>query len=84
MKYLVTLMRTPEFQASVVAAHVDFLAKLRAQGQLDLAGPFTDQSGGAYLLRAESLAAAQALAWCDPLYLTKSSIVTVYEWDAKA
>lgn len=82
LRYLVTVMRTPDFQPSAIAAHVDFLATLKQQGLLELAGPFTDQSGGAYLIRAENLAAAQALAFNDPLYLTQSSTVMVYEWAA--
>ena len=34
------------------------------------------------LVKAENLAAAQALAFADPLHTSGSSIVTVYEWNA--
>ncbi|WP_211197838.1 YciI family protein [Permianibacter fluminis] len=75
-------MRTAQFQASAIAPHQAFLETLRQNGQLELAGPFTDKSGGAYVIRAENLAAAQALAFTDPLHTTQSSLVTVYEWSA--
>ena len=81
-RYLVMVMRTPLFQASAIAPHQAFLENLRQNGQLELAGPFTDKSGGAYLIKAESLAAAQALAFADPLHTTRSSVVTVHEWNA--
>lgn len=80
--YLVMVMRTAQFQASAIAPHQAFLETLRQNGQLELAGPFTDKSGGAYVIRAENLAAAQALAFTDPLHTTQSSLVTVYEWSA--
>jgi uncharacterized protein YciI len=81
-RYLVMVMRTPQFQATAIAPHQAFLENLRQSGQLELAGPFTDKSGGAYLIKAESLAAAQALAFADPLHTTRSSVVTVHEWNA--
>jgi len=83
MRYLVTAFRTPEFDPSVIDAHQAFLDELRQAGKLELAGPFMDQSGGAYLIRAANLEEAQALASRDPVHTSKSSIVTVYEWDAK-
>ncbi|MFZ3084343.1 MAG: YciI family protein [Rhodoferax ferrireducens] len=75
--------RTPQFQPSVIDAHYAFLERLRQQGQLELAGPFTDKSGGAYLIKAANLDEAKALAFSDPVHTSKSSIVTVYEWNAK-
>ncbi|HET7833500.1 MAG TPA: YciI family protein [Gallionella sp.] len=83
LHYLVTTFRTPEFQPSVIDEHYAFLDHLRQQGKLELAGPFTDKSGGAYLLKAANLEEAKALAFSDPVHITKSSIVTVYEWNAK-
>jgi uncharacterized protein YciI len=82
-RYLITTFRTPQFQPSVIDAHYAFLERLRAEGRLELAGPFTDKSGGAYLIRAASLEEARALAFSDPVHTSKSSIVTVYEWNAK-
>ncbi|EKD98968.1 MAG: hypothetical protein ACD_23C00190G0001 [uncultured bacterium] len=82
-RYLVMTFRTPQFQASVIDAHYAFLDRLRQQGQLELAGPFADKSGGAYLIKAANLEEARALAFSDPVHTSKSSIVTVYEWNAK-
>lgn len=81
LQYLVLVMRTPQFQNSAIDAHRAFLEHLRQQGTLVLSGPFTDKSGGAYLIKAENLAQAHALAFSDPLHLTKSSLITVYEWN---
>ncbi|BCO25968.1 hypothetical protein MIZ03_0847 [Rhodoferax lithotrophicus] len=82
-RYLVMTVRTPQFQPSVIDAHYAFLERLRQQNQLELAGPFTDKSGGAYLIKAASLDEAKALAFSDPVHTSGSSIVTVYEWNAK-
>jgi uncharacterized protein YciI len=61
-RYLVMTVRTSQFQASVIDAHYAFLDRLRQQGVLELAGPFSDQSGGAYLIRADSMAQARDIA----------------------
>jgi len=82
-RYLVLTLRTPEFDAAVIGPHYAHLDRLRADGALELAGPFTDRSGGAYLLRAGDLAAATALAHADPLHTSGASRVSVHEWDAK-
>ncbi|MBB3063111.1 YciI family protein [Microbulbifer rhizosphaerae] len=82
-RYLVTAFRTPQFDPLVIDEHRAFLDNLREQGKLELAGPFTDQSGGAYLIKAENLEEAEALAFSDPVHTSKSSIVSVYEWNAK-
>jgi uncharacterized protein YciI len=83
LRYLVMTVRTPAFQPAVIDAHYAFLDRLRQQGQLELAGPFTDKSGGAYLITAANLDQAQALAFSDPVHTSGSSLVTVYEWNAK-
>ncbi|HKB60659.1 MAG TPA: YciI family protein [Gallionellaceae bacterium] len=68
---------------SVIDGHYAFLDRLRQEGKLELAGPFTDKTGGAYVIRADSLEQARELAFSDPVHTTGSSIVTVYEWNAK-
>lgn len=82
-RYLVLTIRTPQFQPSVVPEHYAFLERLRQAGKLELAGPFTDKSGGAYLLKVANLEEARALAFSDPVHTTNSSVVTVYEWNAE-
>lgn len=81
-RYLVLVMRTPAFDPSLGPAHQAFLQELRARGRLELAGPFADASGGAYLMRAASLEDARADALRDPLHLHGSSTVIVREWRA--
>jgi uncharacterized protein YciI len=81
--YLIMTIRTPHFQVTVIDQHFAFLERLRKEGRLLLAGPFTDKSGGAYLIKAENLAEAKTIAFNDPVHTTKSSIVSVYEWNAK-
>lgn len=82
-RYLVTTFRTPQFQPTVIDEHYAFLERLRQQGKLELAGPFTDKMGGAYVIKAANFDEARTLAFSDPVHTTKSSIVTVYEWNAK-
>ncbi len=83
LRYLVMTMRTPRFQSSVIEAHKAFLERLRQSGHLEMSGPFTDKTGGAYLIKAVNFEEAKALAFTDPVHTTKSSVVTVYEWNAK-
>ena len=81
-RYLVLTLRTPHFDPAVIEPHYAHLALLRERGQLELAGPFSDRSGGAYVIRAEDLDAAQAIACADPVHVGGSSDVRVYEWNA--
>jgi uncharacterized protein YciI len=83
MKYLVLTIRKPQFDPAVAPAHYDFLQSLRDDGVLEQAGPFTDRSGGAYVIRADSLDRAREIAARDPLAVHDCSDVTVREWDAK-
>jgi uncharacterized protein YciI len=82
MRYLVLTIRKPQFNDSVVPAHYSFLQSLRDRAVLEQAGPFTDRTGGAYVIRAESLDRASEIARQDPLHLHDCSEVTVREWDA--
>ena len=81
-QYLILAMHTPKFDANVIAAHGAHLAALKDRGVLRASGPFTDKSGGAYLIRAESLEDARAIAVADPVHVSRSSEMTVREWDA--
>lgn len=76
-------LRTPDFREEVIARHYAFLDELRAAGKLEGAGPFTDRSGGAYLLRVDSLEEASRIAFTDPVHLENCSVVTVREWDVR-
>ncbi|UPG93259.1 YciI family protein [Luteibacter aegosomatissinici] len=78
--YLVMAIRNPAFQASAGEEHQVFLKDLIARGLLDMTGPFTDGTGGAYLLRAADLETATQIAHGDPLHVSGSSTLTVHEW----
>lgn len=79
-RYLVMAMRLPQFDTAQIGPHRDFLDELRGQGRLELAGGFGDKSGGAYVLRASDLDEARVMAFRDPLHLSGSSRIEVYEW----
>ncbi|WP_347329880.1 YciI family protein [Marinimicrobium locisalis] len=84
MRYLVLAMRTPQFEPSVIDLHKEYLAQLKEDGVLELAGPFTDKCGGAYVIKVDNLEAAKTVAFDDPIHTSGSSEVTVHEWDATA
>ncbi|ATS21534.1 MULTISPECIES: YciI family protein [Xanthomonas] len=81
-RYLVLALRKPGFAADVVQPHLDFLDALRAAGQLELTGGFSDRSGGAYVLvNVATLQDAKQIVARDPLVLRDASALTVYEWN---
>jgi uncharacterized protein YciI len=82
MKYLVTTIRTPAFDPQVIPAHYRFLDELRDQGMLEQAGPFTDKTGGAYVLTVRGMDEALRVAEQDPLHLHRCSTIEVREWDS--
>lgn len=82
MKYLVLTMRGPDFDPDVLPAHYRFLDDLRERGLLQDAGPFTDGTGGAYILKADSLSEAMSRGEQDPLVTRNCSAVTVKEWNS--
>lgn len=81
-RYLVLVMRNPGFDTSLIDAHLRFIDDLRTQQRIELSGGFGDRSGGAYILRADSLSDARALAERDPLHVQRASTITVHEWSA--
>jgi len=82
-RYLVMVMRTPYFDPAMVQPHKDFLEGLRTGGRLEMSGPFSDKSGGAYLMRAENMDEAQRIAHEDPAHISGGWDITVYEWHAR-
>ncbi|WP_328397098.1 YciI family protein [Nocardia sp. NBC_00416] len=80
-KYLVVALRTPAYDPAVAAPHRGFLDDLRSRDMLQESGPFTDSTGGAYIVLADSRPAAEAVVYSDPLHTTGSAELTVYEWE---
>ena len=62
-KYLVLAIRTSAYDPAVGEPHRQFLGDLRTRGMVQESGPFTDSTGGAYIVLAESRAAAEAVLW---------------------
>lgn len=81
--FLVVLLRRPVVDPEAIAAHAVFLDALRAEGRVERSGPFTDKTGGAYLLRAADLAGAQALVARDPACTSGGWDITIHEWQAR-
>lgn len=82
-RYLVMAMRRAHADLAIVPRHVAYLDALREQGTLEMAGPFGDKSGGAYLLCVENLEQANAIAHADPAHVSGGWDITVHEWAAK-
>ena len=82
MKYLVLTLRKPQFDDSVIPDHYAFLQSLRDCEILEQAGPFTDSSGGAYVIFADNLERAREITEQDPLHIRDCSQITVREWNA--
>ena len=53
---------------------------LHTKKALKMAGPFSDTIGGAAVLEAESLAAAQALVDANPVVAAKVFVAEVHSW----
>jgi len=72
-------------RAVATQAHLAYLADLEAKGALFLAGPFVDEDGsstggGLFVLRAASLAEAEALAAADPYHACGYRSFRVAPW----
>lgn len=65
--YLLTIVVERSVYEPHLPAHRAYLQQLDAAGALVLSGPFGDRKGGMVMVRAESEAAARALAEADPL-----------------
>ena len=82
-RYLVIAIRCAHFDPAVVPLHMQFLEDLRAQGRIELSGPFGDKSGGACLMTADDLAHARTIAHADPAHTSGGWDITLYEWAAR-
>ncbi|MGQ4615105.1 YciI family protein [Nocardia sp. R7R-8] len=83
-KYLGSAMRTPRFDTAVIEPHRRFLRSLHDRRQLHESGGFTDGTGGACVIYAESHYAATQIAFSDPVHRSGSSELTIYGWEVTA
>jgi len=81
-----TPVKSPEDLKENLPAHLAYQAELEQQGALVMAGPLSDLAGnamegmGMIIYRADSLAAATALADNDPMHKTGTREYTIRRW----
>jgi uncharacterized protein YciI len=78
--YLLITTRSDQFDTNDIQGHYDHLDRLKSAGQLELYGPFTDATGGAYLIKASSLEEATLIGNSDQLIKNGSSTLAIKEW----
>lgn len=82
-RFLFYNQRTEQWSLESLPHHLAYLAELRAAGKIELSGGFVDRSGGAVIVRAESLEEAQAIAANDPITKMGTHKITIHEWLAE-
>ncbi|MEW8987078.1 hypothetical protein HHO41_15040 [Bacillus sp. DNRA2] len=82
-KYLFITTRTEKFDPEQIPAHYEYLNRLKKENKLEMYGPFSDATGGAYIIRAGSFTEAQRIGQLDPLIKSGSSTIVVKEWMTK-
>ncbi len=83
--YLVIYKTGPAWKADVpdseqLRDHGRHMFGLHVKKALMMGGPFTNGTGGAAVIHAESLAAAQALVDADPVVARKVFVAEVHAW----
>ncbi|BAD40633.1 YciI family protein [Symbiobacterium thermophilum] len=80
--YMIRLTRRPGcvITDELMRAHRAHLKRLAEQGRLVLCGPFADRTGGMTVIRAASLAEAEAVAAADPLVASGMEDCEIREW----
>ena len=63
--------------------HLDYLKNLQKSGNLKIAGKFTDDTGGMYMLLANNDDEAHNFAKNDPYYINNLIKIEIKQWDQK-
>jgi len=63
--------------------HLDYLRNLQKSGNLKIAGKFTDETGGMYMLLANNDDEAHNFAKNDPYYINNLIKIEIKQWDQK-
>ncbi|KJJ42806.1 hypothetical protein UM89_04130 [Bacillus subtilis] len=71
------------FKQEHVAGHYEFSDCLQGENRLKMFGPFSDATGGAYVIEAGSLEEAAEIGHADPLVANGSSELAIKEWKLK-
>jgi len=80
---LSSLTVKPEETAPYREAHLNYLAGLKEEGKLTLAGRFKDGRGGLYILNVGSFDEAERVAEADPYHASGVRSFTVREWERR-
>lgn len=76
----------PDVMKANLPAHLDYQAQMETAGQLVFAGPMSDPTGeemqgmGLIVYRADSFAAAQAIADADPMHAAGARTYELRKW----
>jgi hypothetical protein len=80
---LTSLVGSSERSAPYREAHRDYMASLKKEGKLVIAGKFLDGGGGGYVLKVNSAEEARALADRDPYHANGVRSYTIREWETR-
>jgi len=80
---LTSIVGSRERSAPFREAHMSYMASLKKEGKLVIAGRFADGGGGGYILRAGSAEEAKALADADPYHSNGARSYTIREWETR-
>ncbi|GAA3312518.1 YciI family protein [Ectobacillus funiculus] len=70
------------FTGNLIQGHREFLQNLKETQTLIAAGGFEDQTGGAYVVQADSLEDARSIITGDPMNQENESVYIIREWNA--
>jgi uncharacterized protein len=73
-------MADPERNQTLRPQHLEYVGRLDKQGQIHLAGPFADGTGGMVIYIADTLAEAEVLAKNDPYVAEGVRRLELHEW----
>ena len=78
--YVLKIVVARDIYEPHLPTHLTYLRRLEDAGDLVLSGPFGDRTGGMIMVRAASLAEAQAIAEADPLVASGVDVYELHEW----
>lgn len=74
-------MRDAEANRIHRPAHLEYLARLKAEGRVWASGPLGEGKGGLVIYEVEDMAAGRSLAEQDPLVTSGARALSLYSWD---
>lgn len=80
---LTSIVGSRERSAPFREAHLNYMASLKKEEKLVIAGRFADGQGGGYILKAGSADEAKALADNDPYHSNGARTYTIREWETR-